>query len=60
MKRRILMVLFTVIGVFAVENAADIFISTHTPREGEIFVWVAIAIVSAFVVYETGEDRGDW
>lgn len=54
------MVLFTVIGVFAVENAADIFISTHTPRQGEIFVWVIVAIISGLVVYEAGEGRGDW
>ena len=60
MKRRVVMVLATVVGIFAVENAADILISTYAPGFREIFVWAAIAVVCAFVVYEVGEDRGDW
>ena len=60
MKRRITMILFTVIGIFAIENAADILISTYAPGFREIFVWTAIAIISGVVVYEVGDERGDW
>lgn len=60
MKRRLLMAVFSIVGIFAVENAADIVISRYIDIEEELIVWILLAIISALVVHEIGEDRGDW
>ena len=54
------MFISAVIAVFSVENVADIFLSKYIQFEFEIGVWIAVAIISGAILYEVGEDRGDW
>lgn len=60
MKRRLLMGLAAVIAVFSAENVVDILINRYANFTAEIAVWLVLALVAAFIVYEVGEDRGDW
>lgn len=60
MKRRLLMVVFSIVAIFAVENAADIIVSRYVEFEFELGLWIVIAAICAFIVHEIGEDRGDW
>lgn len=60
MRRRLIMGIAAVTAVFATENVVDILISRFIHFEFEIGVWLVIAAISAFVLYEVGEDRGDW
>lgn len=54
------MAIFSIVAIFAVENAADIIISRYVKFEFELGLWITIAIVCAIVIHEIGEDRGDW
>jgi len=49
-----------VTAVFATENVVDMVISKYVQPEIEVVWWVALAILSGWVLYELGEDRGDW
>lgn len=60
MKRRIIMFLAAVAAIFATENIIDTLVNRYAPTSVEILTWMIIAAVSAVVIYEVGEDRGDW
>lgn len=60
MKRRILMFIAAVVAVFSVENILDLIVSKYLFIELEISIWVVLAIIAAAILYEVGEDRGDW
>ena len=60
MKRRLLMAVFSIVAIFAVENAADIIVSRYLKFEFKLGLWVVIAAICALVVHEIGEERGDW
>ena len=60
MKRRLIMGLAAVAAVFAAENVLDILVSRYVDLGPELAVWTLIALVCAWVVYEVGEERGDW
>lgn len=49
-----------VVAVFATENVVDILISRYIVFPAEVVVWVLIAAMSAIILHEVGEDRGDW
>lgn len=49
-----------VVAVFATENVVDILISRYLHLEIEIGVWIVLAVISALILYEVGEERGDW
>lgn len=49
-----------VVAVFATENVVDIILSSYIQLEFEIGVWILLALVSAAILHEVGEDRGDW
>lgn len=49
-----------VAAVFATENIIDILISKYVVFPMEVVVWVLIAAMSAIILHEVGEDRGDW
>mgnify|MGYP006275415287 CR=1 FL=1 len=60
MKRRIAMGLAAVIAVFATENVVDMLVSRYLTMSTEVIVWLILAALCSFIVYEVGEDRGDW
>jgi len=60
MKRRLIMGLAAVAAVFAAENLIDIVVSRYVDLGAEIMTWFIIALVAAIILYEVGEDRGDW
>lgn len=60
MKRRIIMFLAAVAAIFATENIIDMLVNRYAPTSVEILTWLIIAIVAAVIIYEVGEDRGDW
>lgn len=60
MKRRIIMGIAAVTAVFATENVVDMAVARLISIEAEIVVWIVIAGLSAWIVHEVGEDRGDW
>lgn len=49
-----------VTAVFATENIVDILVSRYVQFELELFTWTIIAGVCAVIVYEIGDERGDW
>ena len=52
--------LLAVVAVFATENVIDILVTRYLMVGVEIILWLILAILCSFVVYEIGEDRGDW
>lgn len=49
-----------IVGVFAVENVAELLVSRYMDVLGEATIWAIIAVICGLIVYEVGEDRGDW
>lgn len=54
------MAVCVIIGVFAVENVAEILVDRFAGFAAELVMWSLIAMACAIVIYEVGEDRGDW
>jgi len=52
--------LAAVAAVFAAENLIDIVVSRYVDLGAEIMTWFIIALAAAIILYEVGEDRGDW
>lgn len=58
MRRRLLMAIAAVSGVFATENIVDIVVSRFFTLHAELVTWTIVALIAAVVVYIIGEDRG--
>lgn len=60
MKRRLVMGIAAVVAVFATENVVDLLVTRYADVGAEVILWIILAAISGLIVYEVGEDRGDW